>query len=246
MNPRQRDSWRGRAASHATVATARALRRHDHARASTADHGVGRQPTSTARLQRNDDGRASRTASESAALLRARGHRHRDRGPGHPLRAGPRGPGPRRRRPRGGGRLRRPPRPAAPRAQGQAHHLPVPVRRSLAARAVGLQAGPRADGRRGPAALGARRPARHHHDGGAGALPPRPVHVRVPAARRHGHVGQRPHAPHREDRRRADVHQVDAHRGDQPRPRHHLLPDRGPARRAGPAWGRGSRTASAA
>ena len=48
-----------------------------------------------------------------------------------------------------------------------------------------------------------------------------------------GHVGQRAAAAHREDRRRHLRHQIDAHRGDQPRPGDHVHPDRLPA--AGPA-----------
>ena len=48
-----------------------------------------------------------------------------------------------------------------------------------------------------------------------------------------GSVGQRAGAPHGRHRGRALLHQEHAHRGDQPRPGHHLLPDRVTA--AGPA-----------
>ena len=64
-------------------------------------------------------------------------------------------------------------------------------------------------------------------------LPGRGEPVPLRAARPERRVGQRAAAAHRERRRRALLHQVDAHRGDQPRPGRHLLPDRGPAR--GPA-----------
>ena len=46
-----------------------------------------------------------------------------------------------------------------------------------------------------------------------------------------GRVAQRTAAAHGEGRRRALLHQVDAHRGDQSRPGHHVLPDRLPAGR---------------
>ena len=61
-----------------------------------------------------------------------------------------------------------------------------------------------------------------------------------------GRVAQRTAAAHGASRRRAVLHQVDAHRGDQSRPGDHVLPDRRAARRAGRASARGSATAWAA
>ena len=64
----------------------------------------------------------------------------------------------------------------------------------------------------------------------------------VPFAR-HGQSGAalvRAAAVHGEGRRRALLHPVDAHRGDQPRPGRHLLPDRAPSSPGGPASARGS------
>ena len=52
-------------------------------------------------------------------------------------------------------------------------------------------------------------------------------------------MGQRTAAAHGRRRRRALLHQVDAHRGDQPRPGHHVLPDRArssPGRPSIGAW----------
>ena len=45
------------------------------------------------------------------------------------------------------------------------------------------------------------------------------LEVRLRAARQVGRLGQRTAAAHGEDRRRPDLHQVDEHRGDQPRSR---------------------------
>ena len=75
-------------------------------------------------------------------------------------------------------------------------------------------------------------PAAHGHDlDGRTSFPVAPSRFRFA---RHGQSGawrQRAAAAHRRRRRRPLLHPVDAHRGDQPRPGHHLLPDRRPARR---------------
>ena len=62
--------------------------------------------------------------------------------------------------------------------------------------------------------------------GNQSSLAARRVAVRVQSAREERHLGQRPPAPHREDRRRALHRPLDVHRGDQSRPRDHVLPDR--------------------
>ena len=49
---------------------------------------------------------------------------------------------------------------------------------------------------------------------------------------RHAATCERALAAHGQGRGRPVFHQIDAHRGDQPRPGHHVLPDRGAARRA--------------
>ena len=108
--------------------------------------------------------------------------------------------------------------------QGEARHLPAPVRRTVAARDVRLQAGARAvpghaDSRLRPAGA-ARRP-----DDGAVVAAGRQLDVRVRAARPVGHVGQRAAAAHREDRRRHHRHQDDEHGRDQPRSGDHVHPD---------------------
>ena len=82
------------------------------------------------------------------------------------------------------------------------------------------------DARRGAAGVGANGAAADRHDRRPAVVPDRRLAVQVRAARQVGHLGQRAAAAHGEDRRRAVHRQVDAHRGDQPRPGHHLLPDR--------------------
>ena len=118
------------------------------------------------------------------------------------------------------------------RAEGQARHLPAPVRRAVAARDVRLQAEPREVPGHADPRLGAPGPARRPDDG---AVVPAggEVDVRLRAARPGGDVGQRAAAAHREDRRRHHRHQDDEHGRDQSRPGDHVHPDRIPA--AGPA-----------
>ena len=62
-------------------------------------------------------------------------------------------------------------------------------------------------------------------------FPGRAVQVQVRAARQGRHVAQRTAAAHREDRRRHLRRQEPLHRGHQPRPGHHVHPDRQPGRR---------------
>ena len=62
--------------------------------------------------------------------------------------------------------------------------------------------------------------------GNQSSLAARRVAVRVQPARGERHLGQRPPAAHREDRRRTLHRPLDVHRGDQPRSRDHVLPDR--------------------
>ena len=67
--------------------------------------------------------------------------------------------------------------------------------------------------------------------------------LQVRPARPERRLAQRAAAAHRADRRRAVLRQIDVHRGDQPRPGHHLLPDRLANRRPAVAWAPGSATA---
>ena len=115
---------------------------------------------------------------------------------------------------------------AALRAEGEARHLPAPVRRAVAARPVRLQAAAGEAARTQTARLGAHGAAPHRHDQRADDAAGRAVDVRVRAARPGGRLGQRAAAAHGEDRRRHRRHPVDAHRGDQPRPGDHVHPDR--------------------
>ena len=62
-------------------------------------------------------------------------------------------------------------------------------------------------------------------------FPVAPSQVQLRAARQVRRLGQRAAAAHGQGRRRPVLHQVDAHRGDQPRPGDHVLPDRRAARR---------------
>ena len=139
---------------------------------------------------------------------------------------------------------------AALRAARQARHLPVSVRRPVAARPVRPQAAAQRDERPGAARVGADGPAAHGHDRGPEVVSRGRLAVQVRAARQVGHVGQRAAAAHGEDRRRAVLRQVDAHRGDQSRSGHHVLPDRtqqaGPAERSAPGsrMGWAARTAT--
>ena len=81
--------------------------------------------------------------------------------------------------------------------------------------------------RHGPARLHPHGPAAHRHDLGAGDASPSPAPMFKFA--QHGKSGTwvselLPHTAR--GRRRPLHHPLDAHRGDQPRPGHHLLPDR--------------------
>ena len=129
------------------------------------------------------------------------------------------------------------------RSQGQAGDLPVPVGRTVADGPVRSQAGARSTARDRAARLDPDGAAADGHDLAAGPLPGRGEPVPVRAARPERRDAQRAAAVHGERGRRALLHQVDAHRGDQPRPGRHLFPDRRPAR--GPAQHRrlGRRTA---
>ena len=74
--------------------------------------------------------------------------------------------------------------------------------------------------------VGPHGPAPDRHDRVPEVVPAGRLAVRVRPARQERHVGQRAAAPHRADRRRALHRQIDAHRGDQPRPGGDVLPDR--------------------
>ena len=121
---------------------------------------------------------------------------------------------------------------SALRAEGEARHLPAPVRRAVAARDVRLQAGPREVSGHADPRLRPPGPARRPDDGAVVAAGGE-VDVRVLAARAERDVGERAPAAHREDRRRHHPHQDDEHRRDQSRSRHHVHSDRIPA--AGPS-----------
>ena len=69
-------------------------------------------------------------------------------------------------------------------------------------------------------------PAAHRHVGQSVVSAARGIAVRVQPAWGQRHMGQRSAAPHREDRGRAVHRPLDVHRGDQPRSRDHVLPDR--------------------
>ena len=120
------------------------------------------------------------------------------------------------------------------RAEGEAGDLPVPVRRAVAHRPVRLQAA----AARSTAAIELPDSVRMGQritgmTSGQKNVPVRRRHLQVRAARQERRLVQRAAAAHGVDRGRHLRRQVDAHRGDQPRPGHHLHPDRLPA--AGPA-----------
>ena len=117
-------------------------------------------------------------------------------------------------------------------AQGQAGHLPVHERRAVAARSVRLQADPEPDERQGPARLGPDGPAADRHVVQPGDLAAGRLDLQVRPAWRVGHLGQRALAAYGQDGRRPLLHPLRLHRGDQPRPGDHLLPDRLADRRA--------------
>ena len=121
--------------------------------------------------------------------------------------------------------------PAAFRAEGEARHLSVPVRRAVAPGSVRLQAAADEGQRHRSARFDPAGSAADRHDLGAGRLSGRAVDVQVRAARPVGRLGERAAAAHGADRRRHLLHQVDAHRADQPRSGDHLHPDRVAARR---------------
>ncbi len=80
--------------------------------------------------------------------------------------------------------------------------------------------------RRTAARFGPPGPAAHRHVGQPVVAAARRSAVRVRAARPQRHLGVRPAAPHRRHRRRSVPRPLDVHRGHQPRPGHHLLPER--------------------
>ena len=141
---------------------------------------------------------------------------------------------------------RRARRPAALRAEGEARHLPAPVRRAVAARDCSTTS------RRSRSSRARRFPTRCAmgqrvaQTMGQSPLPVAQIAVQVRAARQVRHVGQRAAAAHREDRRRHHRHQDDEHRRDQSRSRRSRSSRPAPSSRAGRAWARGSATASAA
>ena len=88
------------------------------------------------------------------------------------------------------------------RAEGQARHLPVPVRRAVADGSVRLQAGAGEAARHGTAGFDPQGPAADRHDGDQTSVPDRAVDLQVRAARQERRVAQRAAAAHGEDRRR--------------------------------------------
>ena len=122
-----------------------------------------------------------------------------------------------------------------------APHLPAKAKRVIylfkrragAARPVRLQAAAQRDERPAPARLGPRRPAADRHVGQPGVASRWPARSSSsPGTAKSGAWVSELLPHHREDRRRALLRQVDVHRGDQPRPGDHVLPDRLADRRA--------------
>ncbi len=119
------------------------------------------------------------------------------------------------------------------RAQSQARHLPVPIRRPVANGAVRLQAD--AGGLPGSASLPESIRNGQRLTGmsaSQASFPVVPSEVHIRAIRRVGRVGQRVAAAYREDRRPAHVRQVPEHRSHQSRSGGHLYADRRADRRA--------------
>ena len=122
-------------------------------------------------------------------------------------------------------RRRHPPGVSCP-AEGEAGDLPVHERRAVAARPVRLQADAQPDERPGPARVGPDGAAAHVDVGQPGDTADGRLALQVRPARAVGGVGQRAAAAHGAGRRRAVHRQLAVHRGDQPRPGDHVLPDR--------------------
>ena len=129
------------------------------------------------------------------------------------------------------------------RAAGQAGDLSVSVGRSIADGPVRSQARARADAGHRLARLDPDGATADRHDLAAGPLSGggQPVQVRAPRPERRGDF--RTVAAHGQGCRRALLHQLDAHRGDQPRPGRHLFSDGGSACRAAEHRRRGCHTA---
>ena len=87
---------------------------------------------------------------------------------------------------------------AALRAEGEAGHLSVHVRRTVAHRLVRLQAEAQGAFRPGPARVDPHGPAHHRHDLRAEDAAGRAVDVQVRTARQGRHMGQRAAAEHRD------------------------------------------------
>ena len=132
----------------------------------------------------------------------------------------------------------------APRREGEKRVDPgCSSRSALAARPVRPQADPGGSGhgeelpdsiRKGPSA--------HRHDGDAGRFPPRRQQVQVFTPRRQRAATAQAtffRTPRKWPTGCALI-RIDAHRGDQPRPGDHVLPDRRADRPAGRTSGRGS------
>ncbi len=136
--------------------------------------------------------------------------------------------------------------PASLAGQGEARHLSLHGRRAVADGDVRLQAGAQAAQRRAAARFGAPGPAADRHVRQSVVAAARGIAVRVQSARDERHLGQRPAAADREDRRRALHRPIDVHRGHQSRSRRSRSsrPDRRSP--AGRAWARGFTTGSAA
>ena len=107
----------------------------------------------------------------------------------------------------------------------QAGDLSVPERRPVTTRPVRRKAAAADDERRGPAGVHPHGPAPDRHDGAPEAVPAGRVALLDGAPRPERRDGQRTAAAHRLDRRQVVLRQVDAHRGDQSRPRRDVRAD---------------------
>ena len=116
---------------------------------------------------------------------------------------------------------------AAFRAEGEADHLSLHVRRTVAAGPVRLQAAAEQAARRAAAGLRARRPAAHGHVGQSVVDPAGRLAVQVHAARPRRRVVQRTAAAHgRRSPTSSCVVRSMFTESDQSRPRRDVLPDR--------------------
>ena len=116
--------------------------------------------------------------------------------------------------------------------QSQTRPLPVPIRRLLARRPLRQQTrrSHKYHGKELPPSVKGNQRLTGMTSGQA-QLPGRRPDVARPPLRPARHLDQRPPAAHANDRRRHLHRQIDVHRGDQPRPGHHVHQHRQPAAR---------------